>query len=177
MRNNPKKFLVAIAAVTAAFGAGNVHADGPEAFAKGLGISQGKGTTKFFSFEAEQQSPVTLRAGGHAELVQRDATGAFGDFALAGKVACLRVVGNHAIVGLIIKRASGTAAAHKGEAFYLTMNDNKALAIPDLFDNSGFTNTPVADCTYEQAPVDLVTKGDIKVGVDDDGDDDHEDDD
>jgi hypothetical protein len=176
MRNTHRKLLVAVAAATAALAAGGVHADDSEAFAKGLGISQGKGTTKFFHFNAEQRSAVTLRASGEAELVQRDPTGLFGDFALAGKVVCLRVAGNHAIVGLIIKRGSGTAATHKGEAFYLTMNDDKALAVPDLFDNSGFTGTPVADCHYEQAPVDVVTKGDIKVGVHDDGDDGDDDD-
>jgi hypothetical protein len=176
MRNNLTKLLVAVAAATAAFATGNVQADDSGAFAKGLGISEGKGTTKFFHFNAEQHSPVTLRASGHAELVQRDPTGLFGDFSLAGKVVCLRVAGSHAIVGLIIKKGAGTAATHKGEAFYLTMNDNKALGVPDLFDNSGFTGMPVANCNYEQAPVDVVTKGDIRVGVNDD-DEDHEDDD
>jgi hypothetical protein len=175
MTNNLKKRVVAIAAATAAFATGYVHADDAGAFAKGLGISQGKGTTKYFHFNAEQHSPVTLRASGDVELVQRDPSGLFGDFALVGKVVCLRVAGSHAIVGLIIKRGTGTAAPHKGEAFYLTVNDNRALAAPDLFDNSGYTGMPVANCAYEQVPVDVVTKGDIKVGVNDDDEDENDD--
>jgi hypothetical protein len=142
---------------------------------EGEGIAVGGGVKKVFDFEAEQLSAVTLAAEGHVFLAQFDSTGAFGNFVIKGKVVCLRVAGNHAIVGLIIKKGQGTAATHVGEAFYLLMNDNHALHVPDLFDNSGYTGTATANCTIDGAPAGVVTKGAIRIETDADNNDDHHD--
>jgi hypothetical protein len=144
--------------------------------AEGQGIAEGSGVKKVFDFEAEQVNAVTLAAKGEVFLQQFDPTLVFGDFVIKGKVKCLRVAGNHAVIGLIIKKGRGTAAGHEGEAFYLFMNDNAALHVPDTFDNSGYTGTNVVNCAADGGTGGVVTKGDIKIEIDGDNDDDHDDD-
>jgi hypothetical protein len=155
--------VFALAAIALSLAVGTATAAAPPHVALGLGKAVGSGVTKHFAFAAQQRSSVTLAANGYAAVVQDDPTGVFGDFALAGPVVCLRVVGSHAVIGITIQRSSGTAAGREGEAFYLIADDGGPTHTPDLFDNSGFTGTTTADCNHDQGPAGVVVQGDIRV--------------
>jgi hypothetical protein len=137
-------------------------ADSTGTFAVGGGFAVGSGVTKHFAFSAHQTSSTTLAASGYAVEQQIDPTGAFGDFRLQGPVQCVRVVGNHAIIGLTIEKGSGTAVGHVGEAFYLVADDGGGVT-PDTFDNSGYTGTTTVDCNFDGTTNGVVTQGNILV--------------
>ena len=140
--------------------------DTSKAAVHGEGTSFSGGVTKYFEFNAVQKSEVSLLAHGGVWVAQVDSSGAFGDFEIAGKVKCLKLNGNSAVIGLIITAGGGTAATHVGEAFYLVAQDNAALLIPDGFDNSGYTGTSATDCNLVAGFVSNVIEGDIRVRQD-----------
>ena len=148
--------LVAVGAVALMVAAGAAGASAPGAVSAGLGVSFSGGITKQFAFEARQTSATTLAASGYASEAVADATGVYGDFTLQGPVACMRVVGTGAVIGITIAKGTGTAVGHVGEALYLYVNDNGGTT-PDTFDNSGYTGTSTLDCasqtTHQGAPV------------------------
>lgn len=162
MRRRTAATIVLLVTVLA-LSVGTAGAGPTKRFAVGGGTAVGQGVTKHFAFSAHQRSAVTLDASGYVVEVQDDPTGVFGDFRLQGPVQCVRVVGDHAIIGMTIDKGSGTAAGHEGEAFYLTVDDGDTTSTPDRFDNSGYTGTTTADCNYEQATVGVVVQGNIQV--------------
>jgi hypothetical protein len=160
-KRHRRLFLAAVGSALALGLAAAATADTTGAFAVGGGFAFGSGVTKHFAFAAHQTSSATLTASGYVVEEQRDPTGAFGDFRLQGPVQCVRVAGNHAIIGLTIEKGSGTAATHVGEAFYLVADDNGSA--PDTFDNSGYTSTTTADCNFDGGTGGVVTHGNILV--------------
>ena len=159
--------VLAVALATLVLAPAAAWANGdPRDSAWGLGTATSPGITKYFEFAAVQTNPATLAARGEAVLIQNDTTGLYGNFALAGRVVCLDVVGNYATIGLIIGRGNGTAAGHAGEAFYVFVQDNSVLHIHDRLDNSGYTGTSVADCSIVGGLGQEVTKGNIVVDDD-----------
>lgn len=134
-----------------------------KSFAVGGGTAVGSSVTKHFAFAAHQRSATTLDASGYVVLTQDDPTAVFGDFRLQGSVQCVRVVGDHAVIGITIQKGSGTAAGHEGEAFYIVVDDGEATSTPDRFDNSGYTGNATANCTYDQATGQVVVRGNILV--------------
>jgi hypothetical protein len=163
-----RTLLIAAGLASAALFSGNAIADcKDDVSVKGHGTAVGSGVTKHFNFEAKQRSSITLAAKGEAHVEQIDPTGVFGDFNIKGSVVCVRVLANHAVIGLVIRKGTGTAAGHEGEAFYLFVNDNEAMNAPDMFDNSGYTGITTTDCNIDGAPGQVVTKGDIRIDDDD----------
>jgi hypothetical protein len=163
MFKHRRRLILAVVGTVVALGIATAAAASTTgAFAVGGGTSVGVGVTKHFAFAAHQTSATTLDANGYVVEEQNDPTLVFGDFRLQGPVQCLRVVGNHAVIGLTIAKGSGTAASHEGEAFYLVVQDNGNTA-PDLFTNSGFTSTTIVDCNYDSGFNGVVTRGQILV--------------
>jgi hypothetical protein len=160
-KRHPRLFLAVVGSVAALGLAAAAAADTTGAFAVGGGFAFGSGVTKHFAFAAHQTSSATLDASGYVVEEQSDPTGVFGDFRLQGPVQCVRVSGNHAVIGLTIEKGSGTAATHVGEAFYILVDDNGD--VPDMFDNSGYTSTTAADCNFDGGIFGVVTHGNILV--------------
>jgi hypothetical protein len=163
-QNKCKALLVAALAIAA--GSAVAARDDSKAAVHGDGTAAGSGVLVHFEFNAVQKHSATLLSHGGVALIQDDPTGAFGNFEIAGKVKCMKLTGDVAVVGLIITSGSGTAAGHVGEAFYVVASDNAALGVPDGYSNSGYTGTSTVDCNFSVAPFSNVIDGDIRVRQD-----------
>lgn len=87
-------------------------------------------------------------------------------FTLEGPVTCLTVIGNHATIGIQIKKATGAAEPHIGGGFFLDVEDHGEPSglTPDLFSNSGFLPAPQHGvCSFFQASVFPVEQGNVVV--------------
>jgi hypothetical protein len=114
---------------------------------EGHGVSIQQGATKYFSFSARQSllSFASSRpATGFVKI--RQFSDVWGNFSLRGRVTCVGVVGNRAVIGAIILNGDGTAAGQVGKTFRLFLIDGDTTNDADRLDNSGY-ETGVPDCS------------------------------
>jgi len=99
-----------------------------------------QGVTKLVWLQAEQQAAGAIAASGGLIMMQLDATRIFGDFSMIGSVACMKVIGARALIGLNVSWGLGTAP--QGSIFYITVEQGPAGT---FFDNGGFEGPGTPD--------------------------------
>lgn len=81
-------------------------------------------------------------------------------YSLRGPVTCLNVTGDHAIVGIRIQTATGTAADDIGDPFFVYIDD---VARPgrDRYADSGFVLPAPSGCEHDAPAVHEVQQGNV----------------